>query len=75
MDFYQVSPMSWIQYIGGWWVGRSWGGMWGWVRAEGRLYHTLEHKSSYCEFIEVHKQTQFMSGQYIRSLTAVSLQV
>ena len=32
------------------------GGGWG---AKGRFFHTFEHKSSHCVFIEVHRQPQF----------------
>ena len=36
-------------------MGGGWGG-WG---AEGRFFHTFEHKSSHCVFLDVHKQPVF----------------
>ena len=57
---FQTSPISWIQYIGGGWVGGQdgvgGGGKWG---AKGGFFHTFEQKSSHCVFIEVHRQPQF----------------
>ena len=51
--FFQASPISWIQYIGGGVGGR---GRWG---AVGGLFHTFEQKSSHCVFIEVHRHAHF----------------
>ena len=54
--FLQASPISWIQFIGGGWVGGGWGEQWG---AIGGFLRTFERKSSHCVFIEVHRQPQF----------------
>ena len=51
-NFFQASPISWVQYIGG--------GQWEQVGSRiGRLFHTFEQKSSHCMFIEVHRHPQF----------------
>ena len=53
--FFQASPISWIQYIGGGQAGGGGVGGWG---AVGGLFHTFEQKSSHSVFIEVHRHPQ-----------------